>query len=146
MIATKDFKQSAINSFLDFDKSLGVEIDNFQSHTDSGVKYWNIFVILAHLGIFIFIFLIFKQQFNLSGVMSLILLIGTIFILHLINFTVISDNEVTLNDMKNIIPFSGLFNIFTDSNDQLEQSEQDIILDNTENISLDLSNTSGALT
>lgn len=140
---TKDITGSITTTLFDFDDSLSNYIDTIKTKDISGTKaIIPVIIILAHIGIYLFILLIFTNIFEMGPFVSLLLCALTILLLHVFYFAVIDNGQITLQSIKSLFPFSGLLTVFNNieifQNSYTSFVENKTITNSTENITLDL--------
>jgi len=113
-LVTSDLGGSFITSILDFDSSLSTYIDSVLVDSTKD-NILSIVVIIAHLYLYIWVFLVLLYYvFPMQGIFSnLIFTTLLIMLLHVINFTFIDNNPFTFASLKELVPYSGIWHLLT---------------------------------
>jgi hypothetical protein len=109
-----DFKQGFTNTILNFDKSLSMYVDK---QVSTGMTDWIIpgIIIIAHIFIYIYLILLLQNYVFVNNGFFSNLIIATIVImlLHIIQFTFIDNNPFSMNALKDMLPYSGIWHLLT---------------------------------
>lgn len=109
---TKDGVQSFFRTLLDFDTSLKLYIQGLMTKAPlltQADMLLPIVIILAHLGIFVYIFfLLFFDAFDRNPIMAIVFWFIGIFALHVVHYVFIDRNPFTFNSLWNLIPGSSI--------------------------------------
>lgn len=100
----KDLQKSATEAGLNFDNSLTQYSDGL---IGKGMTAMDWIVVIAHIFIPVYIFILIMHFTNNSFFSSVILAVMVILVLHAINFGVIDKEKVTFEAFKTSLPFSG---------------------------------------
>jgi len=108
-----DLKESILTGLLDFDTSLKTYIDT--QLIGSGDVIIPILVIIAHLFIYVYIFLLFQYYvFPNTGLFSNFLIVSiVILLLHVIKFTFFDNNPFSFSAMSGLLPYSGVWHLLS---------------------------------
>lgn len=111
MTLKNTFTNAFLETVLNFDKSLTQVVDSIVT---GGTGLTTVFVILAHLYLYVWIFLLFNMYILPNGgIMNIIWTSLFIMALHVVHFTFVDNNPLTLDSIVTLFPFSGLFHLLT---------------------------------
>lgn len=108
----KPFSDAIFHTLFNFDSSLSAAVQDIVNSGAASIV--QVIVILAHIGIFVYIFLLFSMYiFPTAGFMNILYVALFIMLLHTVHFAVVDKNPVTWKSAKDLLPGSGIIKLVT---------------------------------